>query len=346
MVFSAVFVGNNTIFTQNYRNSFIYIVSLHLGKQIVNILLFRICSPLVSIAPCGIFGCYCKDGRIVIMNRNSNHLVIRQFVFRIAGLCQVIVCTGQKQKSVSISASCTSDNIYKCLVECVQCTIIERHFVHAFQYKMIVIILEIICNFCPHCLVAGERIHAGIKPVFGIVSAGAVPVHVDNNIHAVIISIVNNFLDTGKISIINIISFGVGVFKPGHWNSDRVKTFGMNGINHSLCGDGVAPHGFGGIGIPASLVNPASAHIAVFICNPAESEISFRTAGAVECVAQIPAHAHFIDNINCRFICGTGSGRKYRTNSSHRTSHDSGSDSRNHFLKFLHDNQSSFHSFS
>ena len=65
--------------------------------------------------------------------------------------------------------------------------------------------------------------------------------HIDDNVHILVVAVVDNFLDTSEVIIVDVKCCGVGSFVPCDRDTDAVEAVVMDLGYHLLSGLCVAP---------------------------------------------------------------------------------------------------------
>ena len=210
---------------------------------------------LVGVGECHVVAVtHCKVIRAVCMNGSSDIVIIFwNLQITINGrICRSCIARNHQQTSVLVRRIHAADSFNEIIVQLVdnfiafcvsvpfQSTgICGSWFVHAFKNQVLVIVCKIGCNLCPHLFQLRRHFFVSSCKV-GTVDPFFV-VQVQDDIHVLLIRIVNNFLDPFQPAAINgvdriaVFIGGLGdMAEPAGRNPDRIKALCLDSIHHFL----------------------------------------------------------------------------------------------------------------
>ena len=155
-----------------------------------------------------------------------------------------------------------------------------EHLVIGLEEQMLIIVLKLIGNLRPEVLVAFlclfVVVHRGNQPMVTLCTG--IVMHIQDTVQAVVDDIIYNLMHAFHPFGIHL-SVLIHLLEPGYWHSDCFES----GISHHLdqfrLGDRLSPKClvcFGRCKVPAIFALPI---------------------GSIQCVTQIPAHAHEFDGV-------------------------------------------------
>ena len=295
--FGVVVVGC-TEFPDDNRNIFVGECGLDVLENLVQF-------GLVGVRECHVVAVtHCKVIRAVCMNGSSDIVVIfRNLQITINGrICRSCIARNHQQTGVLVWRIHAADGFDEIMVQLVdnfvagfiaspfqRTGICCSWFVHAFKNQVLVIVCKIGCNLCPHLFQL--RSHFIISSCKVCTVDPFFVVQVQDDIHALLIRIVNDFLDPFQPAAINRIDRisacigGLGhMAEPAGWNPDRIKALCLDGVYHFLGHCRIAPGFF-----------------------KAGDVVIVAVTGTVQRVADVEAQSHFLCNFkgthNVRSIC-------------------------------------------
>ncbi len=216
--------------------------------------------------------------RRISVKRNADIIIVRNFKIAVYVIISGSAVIGHHQKScVLVRRLDGADCVDKILIQFVYdfiAGLISRplyicsggsRFIHSLKDKVLVIVGKICRDLCPELFEFRRHIIVGrreIGPVYPLLV-----VNVQDNVHSVVIGVVNDFFDTREPLLADI-EVSVNVLIPCYGNSYRVEALCLDGGNKLFRCLGVAPRGLG-----------------------IESRVG-SGACRLERIAEIPAHFH------------------------------------------------------
>ena len=151
---------------------------------------------------------------------------------------------------------------------------LETGFVHALEYELFIIVLEVIGDLSPEST-------ENFLGAFLIVRSGHMPflvVHIEDNEHIIVNAVIHNFLDSCKpVSLDSVIWSLAELALPGHRYTQNVEALSLYAVYHCLCGNRLTPCSF-----------PVSGSFAA--CGVGDR--------GIQSISQIPARFHLADKLH------------------------------------------------
>ncbi len=126
------------------------------------------------------------------MAGNCNHVcrICRCGECAVIELVCIVIGSRNQKKTVCIVAACCTYCINESLVNLHDYTVIQFDFIDGLENQLFIVISEILSNSLPQSLELREAART-VNPTCFVM-------RVDNNIHIVLIAIINNFLNTSN----------------------------------------------------------------------------------------------------------------------------------------------------
>ena len=214
------------------------------------------------------------------MQRNCNIIIVRNFQIRVSACRSGSGIGRNHQKTCLLIGGVDGTNgVHKILIQLVDHFIAFRialpligsaslpRLIHTFEDQMLVVILKVGGDLCPHLLQTLGHLVISVREI-GTIDPFLV-VQVQNDMHALIVGIVHNFLNTLHpllIDGVNRLAVFIGscgdVLIPRGRNSNGVEPLCLDSIDQFLCDFGIAPAGFTVSGGVQRVTNvPADGHV-------------------------------------------------------------------------------------